>query len=346
MKTITLDAGVLEAIAGHYDEALRLIEDRFRVRLAARGTDITVTATDKTNGADAREASVTALLRQLGELHHQGVTLAREDLKTAVGLIERQPAARLKEHFVEGRIATPTKAIYPRSANQRRYIQSMRDADLVLGIGPAGTGKTYLAVAMAVAMFGQKRVRRIILARPAVEAGERLGFLPGDIAAKVDPYLRPLYDALYDLLDPKRTERLLEQGVIEIAPLAFMRGRTLNDSFVILDEAQNSTSEQMKMFLTRVGFNSKAVVTGDITQIDLPAEKISGLVEAADVVGGIGGIEVVRLDERDVVRHPLVQRIIVAYDRHEREAAERSRAPRDAPRTRPADRRPPEDEER
>jgi phosphate starvation-inducible PhoH-like protein len=218
MKTITLDAGVLEAIAGHYDEALRLIEDRFRVRLAARGTDITVTATDKTNGAAAREARVMVLLRELGELHDQGVSLAREDLKTAVDLIERQPAARLREHFLEGRIATPTKAIYPRSTNQRLYIQAMRDADLVLGIGPAGTGKTYLAVAMAVAMFGQKRVRRIILARPAVEAGERLGFLPGDIAAKVDPYLRPLYDALYDLLDPKRTERLLEQGVIEIAP--------------------------------------------------------------------------------------------------------------------------------
>jgi phosphate starvation-inducible PhoH-like protein len=345
MKTITLDAGVLEAIAGHYDEALRLIEDRFRVRLAARGSDITVTATDQTNGAEAREARVTALLRQLGELHDQGVSLAREDLKTAVGLIEKQPAARLKEHFLEGRIATPTKAIYPRSSNQRRYIQAMRDADLVLGIGPAGTGKTYLAVAMAVAMFGQKRVRRIILARPAVEAGERLGFLPGDIAAKVDPYLRPLYDALYDLLDPKRTERLLEQGVIEIAPLAFMRGRTLNDSFVILDEAQNATSEQMKMFLTRVGFNSKAVVTGDITQIDLPAEKVSGLVEAADVVGGIRGIEVVRLDERDVVRHPLVQQIIVAYERHGQNGAERSRPARDESRARSADRRHREDEE-
>jgi phosphate starvation-inducible PhoH-like protein len=323
MKTITLDAGVIEAIAGHYDEALRLIEDRFRVRVAARGTDVTVTPTDNGNGAEQRVAHVTTLLRQLGELHRQGVSLDREDLKTAVGLIQQEPSARLSDHFVEGRVSTPTKTIFPRSANQRRYVGAMRDADFVLSIGPAGTGKTYLAVAMAVELFTQKQVRRIILARPAVEAGERLGFLPGDIAAKVDPYLRPLYDALYDLLDSKRTERLLEQGVIEIAPLAFMRGRTLNGSFVILDEAQNATSEQMKMFLTRVGFNSKAVVTGDVTQIDLPAEKVSGLVEAAEVVDGIRGIEVVRLDERDVVRHPLVQRIIVAYDRHQRAAAGR-----------------------
>ena len=210
------------------------------------------------------------------------------------------------------------KSILPRSTNQRRYVQAMRDQDLVLGIGPAGTGKTYLAVAMAVSELTQKRVKRIILARPAVEAGERLGFLPGDIAAKVDPYLRPLYDALYELLEPKRTERLLEQGTIEVAPLAFMRGRTLNDSFVILDEAQNATSEQMKMFLTRVGFHSKAVVTGDVTQIDLPNDRISGLVEAARVVRQVEGIQIVHLDERDVVRHPLVQRIVVAYERHQR----------------------------
>jgi phosphate starvation-inducible PhoH-like protein len=334
MKTITLDAGVIEAIAGHYDEALRLIEDRFRVRVAARGTDITVTAADSGNGAEQRVEHVTSLLRQLGELHRQGVSLEREDLKTAVALIQREPSTRLSEHFLDARISTPTKAIHPRSANQRRYVDAMRQADFVLCIGPAGTGKTYLAVAMAVALFTQKQVKRIILARPAVEAGERLGFLPGDIAAKVDPYLRPLYDALYDLLDPKRTERLLEQGVIEIAPLAFMRGRTLNDSFVILDEAQNATSEQMKMFLTRVGFHSKAVVTGDITQIDLPAEKVSGLVEAARVVEGIPGIEVVRLDERDVVRHPLVQRIIMAYDRHERDSPDRERTSRGASRAR------------
>jgi phosphate starvation-inducible PhoH-like protein len=328
MKTITLDAGVIEAIAGHYDEALRLIEDRFLVRVVARGTEITVQATGTGEGADASATRVAALLRQLGELHEQGVSLGREDLKTAVALIEREPSARLRDHFVDGRVTTPSKSIYPRSANQRHYVQAMRDADLVLGIGPAGTGKTYLAVAMAVSLFSQRQVRRIILARPAVEAGERLGFLPGDIAAKVDPYLRPLYDALYDLLDPRRTEKLLEQGVIEIAPLAFMRGRTLNDSFIILDEAQNSTSEQMKMFLTRVGFSSKAVVTGDITQIDLPAEKISGLVEASEVVEGVRGVEVVRLDERDVVRHPLVQRIVVAYERHGRDVVRPTRRAR------------------
>jgi phosphate starvation-inducible PhoH-like protein len=204
----------------------------------------------------------------------------------------------------------------PKSDNQRRYVEAIRDNDMVFGIGPAGTGKTYLAVAMAVSLLNEKRVQRIILARPAVEAGEKLGFLPGDIAAKVDPYLRPLYDALYDMLEPDRAERLLERGVIEVAPLAFMRGRTLNGSFVILDEAQNTTAEQMKMFLTRIGFDSKAVVTGDVTQIDLPSAKLSGLVEARDVVAGVPGIAIVHFDDTDVVRHPLVQRIILAYDRH------------------------------
>jgi len=322
MKTITLDAQVIEAIAGHYDEALRLIEDRFRVRLAARGNDVTVSTAG--NDGEDRIAQVADLLRQFGELHERGVVLARDEFKAAVALHLRQPGTRLVEHFVEGRIETPTKAIFARSANQRRYVQAMRQSDLVLGIGPAGTGKTYLAVAMAVSLFREKRVQRILLARPAVEAGERLGFLPGDIAAKVDPYLRPLYDALYDLLEPDRTERMLEQGIIEIAPLAFMRGRTLNHSFVILDEAQNTTSEQMKMFLTRIGFDSKAVVTGDVTQIDLPVQKTSGLVEAAEIVADIEGIAQIRLDETDVVRHPLVQRIILAYDRHQ--AARRDRS--------------------
>jgi phosphate starvation-inducible PhoH-like protein len=325
MKTITLDAGVIEAICGHCDEALRVIEQRFRVRLAARGSEVAITPAGNGEEADERVSRVISLLHQLGELQHRGVLLGRDDLKAAVGLLEQEPTTRLSEHFLDGRLDTTTKSLFPRSLNQRRYVQAMRESDLVLGIGPAGTGKTYLAVAMAVSLFNQRRVKRILLARPAVEAGERLGFLPGDIAAKVDPYLRPLYDALYELLEPKRTERLMEQGVIEIAPLAFMRGRTLNDSFVILDEAQNATSEQMKMFLTRVGYNSKAVVTGDVTQIDLPAEKVSGLVEAAEIVSGIPGIEVVHLDDRDVVRHPLVQRIIVAYERHERTNAEPKR---------------------
>jgi len=319
MKTITLDAPVMQAIAGHHDEALRLIEERFRVRMAARGNRLTVSVLG--NGSDERVNRVAELLRQIGELQNSGVALSREDLRTAVSVMQRDPTARLRDHFVDARIDCATKSIVPRSANQQRYVQAMRDHDLVLGIGPAGTGKTYLAVAMAVSMFLRKQITRIILARPAVEAGERLGFLPGDIAAKVDPYLRPLYDALYDLLEADRTERLLEQGIIEVAPLAFMRGRTLNHSFVILDEAQNSTSEQMKMFLTRIGFDSKAVVTGDVTQIDLPAEKVSGLVEAAQIVRDVSGVAVTRFDESDVVRHPLVQRIVQAYDRHENRSA-------------------------
>ncbi len=206
------------------------------------------------------------------------------------------------------------KSITPKSANQRRYMEDIEHHDMVFAVGPGGTGKTYLAVAMAVSALLAKQVNRIILARPAVEAGERLGFLPGTLQQKIDPYMRPLYDALYDLLDTDKLERFLDKGIIEVAPLAFMRGRTLNDSFVILDEAQNTTSEQMKMFLTRLGFNSKAVITGDITQIDLPAGRRSGLIEAIDVVGKIEGIAFVYFNERDVVRHNLVQQIIKAYD--------------------------------
>jgi len=323
MKTIQLDAKAIEAISGHYDEALRLIEERFGVRLSARGGEVTVTT--EAGDADLRVAQVGKLLGQLAALHRRGARLTRDDLKTAVSLAHRDPETDLVEHFIDGRVeASAKKTVVPKSANQRRYIQAIRKRDLVFGIGPAGTGKTYLAVALAVSLFNARRVKRIILARPAVEAGERLGFLPGDIAAKVDPYLRPLYDALYDMLDPQRAERLLEQGTIEIAPLAFMRGRTLDHSFMILDEAQNTTSEQMKMFLTRIGFHSKAVVTGDVTQIDLPSDRISGLVEASEVVAGIPGIDFVNFDETDVVRHPLVQRIILAYEGRERSRAERN----------------------
>ena len=211
---------------------------------------------------------------------------------------------------------TPRRRVHARGGNQRAYVRNIREQDLIFGIGPAGTGKTYLAVAGAVEALESDQVRRIVLVRPAVEAGERLGFLPGDLAQKVDPYLRPMYDALYEMLGFDRVGRLIERSVIEVAPLAFMRGRTLNESFVILDEAQNTTSEQMKMFLTRLGFDSKAVVTGDITQIDLPAEKRSGLVEAAEVLRGVEGIGFMRFTELDVVRHPLVQSIIRAYDRH------------------------------
>lgn len=315
MKTITLDSDIVEAIAGRLEETLRLIEERFQVQLSARGNEVTVRA-EGVNGSEERVARVEELLRQLVTLREHGVRLGADNLRTAVDLKCRSPQTDLLRHFVESRIDTSSrKWVVPKSANQLRYVESIRRSDLVFGIGPAGTGKTYLAVAMAVSMLNEKRVRRIILARPAVEAGENLGFLPGDLAAKVDPYLRPLYDALYDMLEPQRTERLMEQGAIEVAPLAFMRGRTLDHSFMILDEAQNTTSEQMKMFLTRMGFGSKAVVTGDITQIDLPSRKTSGLIEVSDVVEGIRGVDFCHFDEKDVVRHPLVQRIIVAYER-------------------------------
>jgi len=317
MKTIKLDAGVIEAIAGHYDEALRLIEDRFGVHLAARGDEVKLSPTVR-GGDDDGVERVASLLEELASLHRQGVQLGRDGLRTAIELKGRDPEARLVNHFVDFRVRTsPKKTVVPKSPNQRRYIDAIQNNDLVFGVGPAGTGKTYLAVAMAVSLLNDKKVRRIILARPAVEAGERLGFLPGDLAAKVDPYLRPLYDALYDMLEPDRTERLLEQGTIEVAPLAFMRGRTLDHSFMILDEAQNTTSEQMKMFLTRMGFDSRAVVTGDVTQIDLPQGKLSGLVQARDVVDGIQGVRFVQFDETDVVRHPLVQSIVRAYEQSE-----------------------------
>jgi phosphate starvation-inducible protein PhoH and related proteins len=313
MKTISIDSKTIEALAGPLDESLRLIEDRFDIRVSARGGEVTLAAEGAAGGA--RENKVADLLMQLAALHAQGVALGRDDIKTAVGIMAREGTATLAEHFVESRLKpSARKTVVAKSPNQRRYIEAIRDNDLVFGIGPAGTGKTYLAVAMAISLLNEKRIERILLCRPAVEAGEKLGFLPGDLAAKVDPYLRPLYDALYDMLEPDRIERLIERGTIEVAPLAFMRGRTLNDAFIILDEAQNTTPEQMKMFLTRIGLDSKAVVTGDVTQIDLPAQKTSGLVEAQEVVAGIPGIAVVPFDKTDVVRHPLVQRIVAAYD--------------------------------
>jgi phosphate starvation-inducible protein PhoH and related proteins len=223
----------------------------------------------------------------------------------------------LKKFFLTSRVISSTKKnVFPKSFNQKLYIESIQNTDLVFGIGPAGTGKTYLAMAMALSYLNNRTVSRIILARPAVEAGEKLGFLPGDLLEKVNPYLRPLYDALYDLMDLEKASRLLEKGTIEIAPIAFMRGRTLNDSFVILDEAQNTTSEQMKMFLTRLGFNSKAVVTGDVTQIDLPPGKTSGLKEAIDVLSAVEEISFIYFNEQDVVRHPLVKKIIRAYENY------------------------------
>jgi phosphate starvation-inducible PhoH-like protein len=244
-----------------------------------------------------------------------GYHLANGDVKTAARLVVEHPDVDLRDYFLKGSTRSGgRRQATPKSLNQRRYLDAIDSCDIVFGVGPAGTGKTYLAMAQAVSYLVEKKVSRIVLVRPAVEAGEKLGFLPGDLQEKVNPYLRPLYDALYDMLDAEKVARLLERGTIEVAPLAFMRGRTLNDAFVILDEAQNSTSEQMKMFLTRLGFGAKAVVTGDVTQIDLPSGRVSGLVEAVNVVQNVDGIGIVHFGDRDVVRHRIVQEIVRAYD--------------------------------
>ncbi|MGE0462401.1 MAG: PhoH family protein [Vicinamibacterales bacterium] len=260
--------------------------------------------------------TVARFVEQIGGLIAEGHALSEREVKDAVQLVAADPAVDLREHFLKGGQLRQAgrRRIMAKSANQRRYLEAIDHHDIVFGIGPAGTGKTYLAMAQAVNYLLAKKVSRIILARPAVEAGEKLGFLPGDLQEKVNPYLRPLYDALYDMLEVEKAERMLERGIVEVAPIAFMRGRTLNDAFVILDEAQNTTTEQMKMFLTRLGFGSKAVVTGDITQIDLPTGRTSGLVEAMNVVGQVDGISFVYFDERDVVRHKLVQAIVKAYE--------------------------------
>jgi phosphate starvation-inducible protein PhoH and related proteins len=267
------------------------------------------------DGEDPGPQNVDRVVGQLSSLMRDGYKLSNSDVKTASELVAQDQSVDLREHFLKGSLTPAGKRrVAPKSINQRRYLEEIDTTDIVFGIGPAGTGKTYLAMAQAVSFLVAKKVSRIILARPAVEAGEKLGFLPGDLQEKVNPYLRPLYDALYDMLDVERVTRYIERGTIEIAPIAFMRGRTLNDSFVILDEAQNTTSEQMKMFLTRLGFGSKAVITGDITQIDLPPGKTSGLVEAMKVVSRIEGISFVYFDERDVVRHKLIQSIVKAYE--------------------------------
>ena len=260
-------------------------------------------------------ATAEQILHDFADLFAEGRQFTDRELREAFAQIAEDRAYSLRDYFTRSRFSPAgKKQVAPKSAMQRRYIETIQQKDIVFGIGPAGTGKTYLGVAMAVQSLMQKQVNRIVLARPAVEAGEKLGFLPGDLQEKVDPYLRPLYDALFDLVDYERVTRLLEKRVIEIAPLAFMRGRTLSDAFVILDEAQNTTSEQMKMFLTRIGFGSKAVITGDVTQIDLPTGKRSGLVEAERVLAGIDGIEFIYFSEKDVVRHKLVQMIIKAYE--------------------------------
>ncbi len=323
---ITLPETGLAALFGIADENLRAIEDAFRVHLQARGSEIAVL------GEGPAEDQARRLISGLTDLLAAGYPLKVSDVATAIRVVKEDPGVSLIDFFTDSPFGPSLKSVVTvRNIKQRIYVQGIDHHDLVFAIGPAGTGKTYLAVAMAAAALLEKKVKRIVLARPAVEAGEKLGFLPGDLVEKINPYLRPLYDALYDILGYDRTAKLLERGIIEVAPIAFMRGRTLNDAFIILDEAQNTTSEQMKMFLTRIGFGSKAVVTGDITQIDLPQGKTSGLREAQQILSRVEGIRFVLFDERDVVRHTLVQSIITAYEALDREreavAAGASRGP-------------------
>jgi phosphate starvation-inducible PhoH-like protein len=312
MKTSVKVLNGVEELVGTHDGNLRLLEKCFNVSVHLGEEAVEI------EGGDHEVRRAQKLLEEYADLVKAGSRFDSSEVESFLRIAGQDPEATLKGLAEAGRPRTfGKKSITPKSLNQRTYVDAIERHDMVFGIGPSGTGKTYLAVAMAVDALLSKEVSRIILARPAVEAGERLGFLPGTLQEKVNPYLRPLYDALYDVLDPDRVERYVEKGIIEIAPIAFMRGRTLNDAFVILDEAQNTTSEQMKMFLTRLGFNSKAVVTGDITQIDLPDGRRSGLVEAIDVVSRVPGISFVYFTERDVVRHTLVQRIIRAYEEYD-----------------------------
>jgi len=312
MKTSVKVLNGVEELVGTHDGNLRLLEKCFNVSVHLGEEALEI------EGGEREVQRAQRLLEEYADLMEAGSRFDSSEVESFLRIAGQDPGATLKGIAEAGRPrAFGKKSITPKSLNQRTYVDAIERHDMVFGIGPSGTGKTYLAVAMAVDALLSKEVSRIILARPAVEAGERLGFLPGTLQEKVNPYLRPLYDALYDVLDPDRVERYLEKGIIEIAPIAFMRGRTLNDAFVILDEAQNTTSEQMKMFLTRLGFNSKAVVTGDITQIDLPDGRRSGLVEAIDVVSRVPGISFVYFTERDVVRHTLVQRIIRAYEEYD-----------------------------
>ncbi|HYS26492.1 MAG TPA: PhoH family protein [Vicinamibacterales bacterium] len=309
MKKIALSEEGIGTVYGSRDANLKHIEALLNVEIRTQGGEITI------EGDPKDELRAQLIFKQLKDLIDEGYPLANGDVKTAAQLLVENADLDLRDYFLKGGQRQVTRRrVTPKSVNQRRYLDSIDQFDIVFGVGPAGTGKTYLAMAQAVTYLLEKKVSRIVLARPAVEAGEKLGFLPGDIAEKVNPYLRPLYDALFDMMDTEKATRLLERGTIEVAPIAFMRGRTLNDAFVILDEAQNTTSEQMKMFLTRLGFGSKAVVTGDITQIDLPSGRVSGLIQALEVVRRIEGIGFVYFDEKDVVRHKLVQQIVKAYD--------------------------------
>jgi len=312
MKRTIHISGKLEPFFGTLDENIRLLEDTLRVKTHLHDTRLTV------EGEQEDVDQAVRIVEEYNHLTRHGRMLSSSEVKSLMRVATEEPQESPRGMFEHGRTRSfGKKTVTPKSANQRRYMEEIETHDMTFGIGPGGTGKTYLAVAMAVSALLTKTVNRIILARPAVEAGERLGFLPGTLQQKIDPYMRPLYDALYDMLDADKLERFLEKGIIEVAPLAFMRGRTLNDSFVILDEAQNTTSEQMKMFLTRLGFNSKAVITGDVTQIDLPQGKKSGLVEAIEICGRIPGISVIQFGEKDVVRHNLVQQIVRAYEEYD-----------------------------
>ncbi|HET9103156.1 MAG TPA: PhoH family protein [Solirubrobacteraceae bacterium] len=317
-KAIELDNAVAAELAGSQDAVLRSLEAQLDCDVFLRGNRLTL------DGDPVAVQAGEEVVRELSELIGQGHEIAPGTIEAVSRALESDasPSAILEDVVWRHRATR----VAPKTVNQKRYVDSIRDNTITFGIGPAGTGKTFLAVALAAAALSRREINRIILTRPAVEAGERLGFLPGDLMAKVDPYLRPLFDALHDMLDPERVSQLLERGAIEVAPLAFMRGRTLNDSFIILDEAQNTSPEQMKMFLTRLGFNSKMVVTGDVTQIDLPREQGSGLVAVSEVLDAVEGIEFVRFGDEDVVRHKLVRRIVAAYDAHAQRSAPELRA--------------------
>jgi phosphate starvation-inducible PhoH-like protein len=317
---LELPNDVAAELAGPGDLVMKTLEEHLDCEVYLRGNVLTL------DGGDEAVGMARTVVRELADLVRQGHEIAPGTIEAIAGALDRHESpSRILEDVVWRHRGLK---VAPKTVNQKRYVDAIRSQTITVGIGPAGTGKSFLAVAMAVAALSRREVSRIVLTRPAVEAGERLGFLPGDIQAKVDPYLRPLFDALYDMLEPERVNQHLERGVIEIAPLAFMRGRTLNDSFIILDEAQNTSPEQIKMFLTRLGFNSKMVVTGDITQVDLPREQSSGLVVIGDILEHVEGIEFVRFGGEDVVRHKLVQRIVAAYNEYAEKQAPALRAPR------------------
>ena len=318
---LKLDERGTHTLFGNHDENLRMLEDAWGVKISSRGNEI------KVQGAAENVGPVEKLLSELQVLIEKGYPIKKSDVFTASRVVREKPETDIVEFFTDESVGQAVRRVVtPRNVAQKKYLQSIQDFDITFGVGPAGTGKTFLAVAASAAALNEKSIKRIVLCRPAVEAGERLGFLPGDIAEKINPYLRPLYDSLYDIIGFEKVEKLIERSVIEIAPLAFMRGRTLNDAFIILDEAQNTTPEQMKMFLTRLGFGSKAVVTGDVTQVDLPQGTKSGLREVRRILGEVEGVNFFDFSDRDVVRHPVVSKIVTAYDRADREKKEAEEA--------------------